>query len=701
MINTKKFQTKAEYDAYMKSLKRVLPNVTFIAGTRKVKYKKAIKPKNCIAMTAFGAQTVTKPEGSNMEYSYNGKDWSAMTTAVEFGTTNETVYIRGKENWWFDNKPFVFGNSAAKVELSGNAMALIDWENISDIAPDEGFSNLFSGATALYSVSKNFLPAKYANESCYMYMFKGCTSLVSAPNLPAIETMVYSYESMFEGCTSLTSAPVISAENMAKRCCQFMFSGCTSLKTAPSLPSTNLSEDCYNGMFNSCKSLVNAPSLPATELPKSCYCGMFEGCTSLVNAPSLPSTALNEYCYCRMFEGCTSLKKTPELPATTLFEGCYSSMFSHCESLINAPALPATTLKRSCYYSLFSRCISLETAPKLPAETLAPSCYQWMFSNCIKINEIYCSATSISASNCTREWLEGVASAGTFYSKPSTPWTIDSPNGIPVGWTRIINKRSINMTASAAQTVTPPAGTFEYSFDKTNWSSMTTAVEFGTSGKETIYIAGKNISGITGHFSFGNTTSLVSLGGNCMALLDWENVPTAVPASGFTELFAFASAIQSVTEDFLPATELNAYCYSAMFVGCMKLSNTPKLPATTMKKGCYSEMFGGTSITTAPELPATTLVDRCYEYMLNTCPYLATAPNLPAKTLVSNCYLGMFHGDRLITEIHCDATDISADGCTNEWLSGVASTGNFYGKAAANWSDGESGIPNGWTKHLS
>ena len=53
-----------------------------------------------------------------------------------------------------------------------------------------------------------------------------------------------------------------------KSCYNGLFSGCTSLTTAPSLPATTLSESCYQNMFNGCTSLTSAPELPATTLTK-------------------------------------------------------------------------------------------------------------------------------------------------------------------------------------------------------------------------------------------------------------------------------------------------------------------------------------------------------------------------------------------------------------------------------------------------
>ena len=64
---------------------------------------------------------------------------------------------------------------------------------------------------------------------CYRHMFKGCTGLTSAPELPATTLGNYCYQSMFEGCTGLTSAPELPATTLGNYCYQYMFSGCTNL----------------------------------------------------------------------------------------------------------------------------------------------------------------------------------------------------------------------------------------------------------------------------------------------------------------------------------------------------------------------------------------------------------------------------------------------------------------------------------------
>ena len=60
-----------------------------------------------------------------------------------------------------------------------------------------------------------------------------------------------------------------------------MFNGCTSLETAPELPAETLAQMCYNSMFMSCTNLTTAPVLPAITLTNYCYTQMFYNCTKL------------------------------------------------------------------------------------------------------------------------------------------------------------------------------------------------------------------------------------------------------------------------------------------------------------------------------------------------------------------------------------------------------------------------------------
>ena len=336
-----------------------------------------------------GTFTFIGINSNSLSYSLDdGHTWTALAS----GTASPTVTSGNKIMWKGTCTPVFSGSgkfsSTGTFNTYGNAMSIVHGDNFrnSTTISDYQFKNLFKE-----------------------------TKVVNAENL------------------------VLSATTLAYECYQFMFQGCTSLTRAPELPATTLAYGCYQYMFYGCTSLTTAPELPAETLATNCYSGMFDTCKSLTTAPELPATTLADSCYDDMFNGCTSLTSAPELPATTLAYGCYSQMFNNCTSLVNAPVLPATTLATYCYFSMFYGCTSLTTAPELPATTLADLCYRDMFRGCTGLNYIKCLATDISASECTSNWVSGVASSGTFVKAASmTSWTTDT-SGIPTGWT-VINQ---------------------------------------------------------------------------------------------------------------------------------------------------------------------------------------------------------------------------------------------------------------------
>ena len=157
--------------------------------------------------------------------------------------------------------------------------------------------------------------------------------------------------------------------------------------------------------------------------------------TDFASATTLPSDAV----FAGLFINNAKLYNHPTyslvLPATELTEGCYFGMFQYCTNLTKAPKLPATTLKEACYAYMFYGCTSLTKAPDLPATTLVNRCYKGMFEDCTNLQSIKCLATDISDLLCTDNWLEGVATSGTFTkAKSMTGWTRDD-SGIPSGWT--------------------------------------------------------------------------------------------------------------------------------------------------------------------------------------------------------------------------------------------------------------------------
>lgn len=171
----------------------------------------------------------------------------------------------------------------------------------------------------------------------------------------------------------ITGGPVIITGSVLSLLCQpvdyqlpdycfyNLFKGCTNIITAPELPSLKVGAGSYQGMFQGCTGLTIPPSLPATTLGNNCYSNMFQGCTSLKLAPNLPATTLNSNCYVSMFNGCTSLKIAPKLSATTLENNSYLYMFFNCSSLEDAPFIGATTLNGTNEFgAMFNHCINLK-----------------------------------------------------------------------------------------------------------------------------------------------------------------------------------------------------------------------------------------------------------------------------------------------------------------------------------------------------
>lgn len=341
-------------------------------------------------------------EISGLEYSVKNGEWNDVVAdkVVEFGGDKGDLRLRGKDNLGGTSEKYsgysqISFGTTADVACTGDIRTLLDYKSFETVATGSArFYRLFKDCTQLTSAPN--LPAKTLADGGYRGMFRSCTSLTAAPDLPATELADHCYAFMFSGCTKLKKVPdALPALTMASNCYREMFCNCTSLEKAPQLSATTLAESCYSGMFWGCKELTEAPKLNAKSLKESCYNAMFWGCTSLTAAPDLPATKLAKNCYATMFYSCSKLETGPkELLATTLAESCYNSMFGRCTSLTTAPKLPATKLAESCYTSMFSGCTSLVNAPALSAMTLAEKCYQGMFSSCANLSSVKMLASS-------------------------------------------------------------------------------------------------------------------------------------------------------------------------------------------------------------------------------------------------------------------------------------------------------------------
>ena len=580
------------------------------------------------------------PAFSGIYYSKNGSTpWSQVTqtTSIPVSKGDKVCFYGNNSRYSIRSKFEPDDCIAATITCSqscyvyGNIMSLVNMVSFATekILTDNGtFMGLFNGLNfggnhiVNHSVRKLVLPATTLSDMCYASMFTGCVDLTAIPNLTVQDLPFACYAYMFAGCTSLTSVPDFSM----------------------------------------------------TSLDESCMQGMFSYCTGLKNAPALQTNAnMADYCFSEMFRGCTQMETAPELPCRNLADGCYWQMFTDCSSLSTAPELPAETLASSCYSYMFRGCTSLTSAPELPAQTLTYKCYYEMFKGCTSLNYIKCLATDISAENCTTNWVDGVAPAGTFVeAEGMTDWELNSVNGIPIGWrepeplatpltleSRGVGVIKIHVPSNAPSSYNPITcvknGTQTYTAE-----SGTTSINVIAGDKVSFY--GQNETYLWNLFEpddatidnfYISCTDPCYIYGNVMSLI----TPTDFKSrTDLTEGFSLGGLFCNKAEGnriqnhpdldlYLPATTLSMGCYYCMFGFCTDLVKAPALPAMTMKEGCYFCMFYGCpSLTLVPDLKARIMETGCYSSMFQGCTGLVQAPAIHAETLAEVCFRGMFRG---------------------------------------------------------
>lgn len=159
---------------------------------------------------SYNLNTAANVAAVSLEYSLDGGAWTAWKDSDADGKLDALSFsalrLRGSNP---DGLP---GNMIAQssfvltgdnVACSGNLMSLIDCLEPPVAIPSgsAGFSGLFKDCTTLTAAPE--LPATGLTANCYWQMFSGCTLLTAAPELPATDGVSGCYSGMFSGCTSL------------------------------------------------------------------------------------------------------------------------------------------------------------------------------------------------------------------------------------------------------------------------------------------------------------------------------------------------------------------------------------------------------------------------------------------------------------------------------------------------------------------
>ncbi len=377
---------------------------------------------NCLCFTAQQANSTVGlrlvgtgwHDVPTFEYSTDGINWAdfepGTTPDVTLAHIGDKVYFRGYnaklhlDYQSYDRyKQFVM---TGKVAASGSVMSLVDRLGTSD---------------------------RIAHYYEFASLFKDCTSLTEAPNLPATTLDNYCYYEMFSGCTGLTEAPELPAQTLVAGCYEKMFAGCSNLNSV----TVNFTEWMHNGGSTTTSWLdgvaatgvINCPIgldisvYDASHIPAGWTVNLFTPigvlddylCFTAQQANSSVAMAINgaDWTLPKIYYSTDGVVWNKFVPGTTTvtlsnigdkvyFVGNNTS-FSKSDtqyvqfsmegkvaasgkimSLLD-PSLSSNTVPSYAFYMLFADCSSLTAAPELPAKNLALFCYSGMFLRCTSL----------------------------------------------------------------------------------------------------------------------------------------------------------------------------------------------------------------------------------------------------------------------------------------------------------------------------
>ena len=218
--------------------------------------------------------------GINPTLSYSlddGETWTTTTisSSKSFGTINtgQKIIFKGT-NVTFASawNAYNYFNPSKQFKVYGNIMSLFNGDNFkTNYEFNSDSTHNCAGLLRtkyLVDASNLILPALTCNENCYNGMFRGCTNLTAAPQLPATQSALSCYSSMFEGDINLEVAPEINLVNMSQESCMRMFCmSRTSKITTPKMTKSPIlrcktsATDCYKEMFRGNGNLVEVTCL--------------------------------------------------------------------------------------------------------------------------------------------------------------------------------------------------------------------------------------------------------------------------------------------------------------------------------------------------------------------------------------------------------------------------------------------------------
>lgn len=442
---------------------------------------------------------------------------------------------------------------AYQFNLRGNCMAMLygdDAESYTAI-PANGFRALFKNNTGLTEVSSGFLHADSTSTYGCIEMFRGCSSLISAPELPSTLNGSYNFYQMFRECSALTTAP----------------------------------------------------ELPATSLQVYCYAYMFYNCSSLQNAPILPATTLKNYCYYYMFRGCSKITSIT-LPATTLVTGCYNRMLYNCSNLNYIKALfteipDGTSPLTQWVYGVAKTGTFVKAADATWDVTGTSGVPEgWTVVGGVSKSLTIEAVSDLSVS------MINMSSSGTYqYKIDDGTWVTWGGDALAISANSKLYFKGNDLAISTSNGVGRFVIDGQFNLSG-NCLSLIQGDDMDSQATVPAFAFRMLFYGCTGLIKVAKTflPSMTLQNGvyqymfyGCTSLTDAPDLPaTTLGNHAYYCMFQNCSSLVTIPT-ILPAATLGNYCYANMFNGCSNITTAPVLPALTLVNNCYRYMFLGCS----------------------------------------------------------------------------------------------------------
>ena len=226
------FDTHSEYEEYINSQDKLLPNVSYCKNQEKIHYNPLDYSKDYLTFVALDDCTFkfTPPSyyslvSNSIDYSIDGGNtWETLEPNEESPMVTAGNKIMWKSTTLKNDGTSGSGNfqSSGHYIAQGNIMSLLygdEFERKTVINKGNVFGYLFSRSDReLIDVTNLILPATTLSDSCYLSMFQGCANLTTAPKLPATILANRCYEYMFKDCYNISLIECLATDISATNC---------------------------------------------------------------------------------------------------------------------------------------------------------------------------------------------------------------------------------------------------------------------------------------------------------------------------------------------------------------------------------------------------------------------------------------------------------------------------------------------------